>query len=430
MAIRDWLRFKENPVARLIVQYLTGQPVWTPRDFENLAKEGFEGNVWVYRCVMAVSQAAAGIPIVLYQRRGKELVEVETHKLLDLINRPNPNESKSEFIEKWVAYLLLSGNSYITLNGPNAGPPSELWTLRPDRMQVIPDSMNFVRAYRYTVNQWTDLPAEKVLHQKLFSALDDFYGLSPIAVAGRGIDNDNAAHAWNNSMLNNSARPSGAMVTDANLTDPQYTKLQAQLDMKYTGQKNRGKPMLLEGGLKWQQMSLSPTDMDFINSKKMSRVEICAAFGVPPEIVGDKEHATYSNYKEARESFYEETVLIVLGKLIDKLNAQLVPLFGEGFMYGIDRDQIDALQENANDKFKRANEGVKTGLLTINEGRQSIGYEDIDGGNVRLIPVNVLPVGEDEDMYSTGATATDPNADPAADPNADVAPPGDDDPKL
>lgn len=402
---RDWvppvLQRKASSVARAIVQIYLGEPIWTPKNFENLAREGFEQNVWVYRCIMAIAQAAAGVPWLLYERRQGNVREIEQHPLLDLIQRPNPLQSKQEYTEAVVAFLLLSGNAYEEENGPNVGPPQELWPLRPDRVRVLPDTENLIGGYRYEVNgRRIDFATDRVMHTKLFAALDDFYGLSPIAVAARGIDGDNAANAWNASMFQNGGRPSGALYTEQSLSESQYTRLQKQVKDKYTGVKNAGRPLLLEGGLKWQEMSLSPKDMDFIQSKKLSRLEICAAFGVPPELVGDHEHATYSNYQEARQAFYEDTVLPILDKLRDKRNAHLVPKFGANLYLDYDRDGIEALQESREKVWDRVLRAHAQGLLTDNEGRDALGYANVIGGNVRRIPMSVYLQGEDAQEIS------------------------------
>jgi HK97 family phage portal protein len=412
MALRDWippaLQSKANQVARLIVSIYSGQPAWTPRDFEKLAKEGFEQNVWVYQCVMSIARAAAGVDWLLYNQGRRKLTEIEQHPLIDLLYKPNTLQSKQEFFEAWAAFTLLAGNSYVDMNGPNQGPPKELWTMRPDRVKVNPHPINIVGGYTYTVNdKAVTFPVDRMMHMKLFSALDDLYGLSPIAVAARGIDNDNAANTWNNALLTNGARPSGAMVTKEFVPEPQYNRLKEEITKNYAGAAKAGKFMLLEGGLEWKEMGLSPKDMDFILSKKLSRVEICAAFGVPPEIVGDKEHATYSNYQEARQAFYQETILPLLDKMRDKLNSGLTPKFGENLYLDYDKDSIEALQENTDEKAKRVREDVKAGLLTINEGRVAVGYDEIEGGNVRMIPVNVLLVGPDAEPVEDDEPADD-----------------------
>jgi HK97 family phage portal protein len=398
-----WIRTKASATAAAILQTITSNPIWTPARFDKLAEEGFNRNVWVYRCVMVTAQHVASVPLLLYRKRGKKRIEIEDHALLDLLNNPNPLQSKNEFIESWAAFLLLSGNSYIEMNGPNRGAPTELWPWRPDRTTIIPGGDNFIQAYRYTVNgRYVDVPAEKIIHNKFFAPLDDFYGLGPIQVAARVIDQDNAANTWNAALLQNSGRPSGAFLAKKTLNDKQFERTKYQLRQEYAGVNSAGKIMLLEGDVDWKEMSLSPKDMDFIESKKMSRLEICAAFGVPPELVGDREHATYSNYKEARASFYMETVLPLLDKLIDKLNARLVPLFGDDLILAYDTDQIPALQENSEVKWNRAIEGLKNGMISVDEARQMVGYESIKGGNVRFIPATFIQISEDDSSAVTG----------------------------
>jgi HK97 family phage portal protein len=385
---KDWIlppawQQKASAVTRLVVSMYSGNPVWTPREYDKLAKEGFEQNIWVYRCVMVTAQAVAAVDWLAYgdQRKKKEL---ETHPMLELLYKPNEFMSKQEFFEALAAYVLLSGNSYIEANGPNVGPPKELFPLRPDRMQVIPDAENFIGGYKYRVNDSSKVfETQQVGHLKFFHALNDYYGLSPIEVAARGIDNDNAASAWNNALLNNGSRPTGALVTENALTEFQYDNLKRELDNNVKGAQNSGKPMLLEGGLKWQEMGLSPRDMDFIESKKMSRLEICAAFGVPPELVGVGEQKTYANYQEARQAFYQDTVLPLLDKIRDKLNSWLAPKFGNVFL-DYDKDSIEALQENTDEKAKRIREDLKAGLIMLDEARQATGYEEVAGGKGKV----------------------------------------------
>lgn len=374
---------KATDIHKAIVQIMGLDPQWTPRDYENFAKEGFNANVWVYRCIMAIAQGGAGVPWLLYQKQNNgELKEITKHELLNLLNRPNEFQSRGEFIESLIAFILISGNSYIHMNGPTVGAPRELWLWRPDRVKVIPHTNRFVAAYQYEVGEKiVKYDAKVVSHLKFFNPLNDFYGLSPIEVAARGIDNDNAANAWNNALLNNGTRPSGALITEEHLTDPQYDNLKKELDAQYKGTKNAGKPLLLEGGLKWQEMGLNPKDMDFINSKRLSRIEICTAFGVPPEIIGDSETKTYSNYQEARRALYEDAIIPMLDRIRDKLNSDLVPLFGDNLYLSYNKDEIEALQENRDAVYKRANESYKSGLLSKNEARQELGYEVVEGGD-------------------------------------------------
>ncbi|OLN21716.1 phage portal protein [Domibacillus antri] len=403
------MQYKASMVSNAILMLYNGQPAQTPVRFDKLAKEGFERNVWVYRCVMATARSAASIPILLYQKKGKELVEIEQHPLLELLNKPNNHESAIDFREKLIAFLLLSGNAYMEMNGPNRGAPTELWSWRPDRVTIVPGG-DYIRAFRYSVSgKETDIPYEKIVHSKFFAPLDDFYGMGPIQVARQTIDMDNATAEWNTSLTQNHAAPSGFLKTASSLSEPQYNRLKMMIRKMFGGKQNAGKAHLLEGGLEWQQLGLSPKDMDFINSRKMTREEICAVFGVPPQIVGIQDNSTYSNYQEARTAFYMETVLPTLEKLISGWNHKLAPLFGDNLVISYDIDRIEALQEISDTKWTRLG-GMKD-ILTVNEIREAIGYEAIDGGNVRYVPVGVYPEGEDA---PEAPVIEEPADDPAA----------------
>jgi HK97 family phage portal protein len=369
---------------RAVVKMLGLTPQWSERNYETFAKEGYNANVWVFRCIKAIAENAAGVPWILYQEDSKgEKKEILVHDLLKLLRKPNEFQSKSEFFEAYIAYALISGNSYLHMVGPNkTAPPKELWPLRPDRMKVVPHPTNYIGGYVYQVgDNKTKLEKEVVSHLRTFNPLSDFYGLAQTEVAARGIDNDNAGNAWNNSLLTNGARPGGALVTEETLTTSQFENLKDELDKNYRGAKNAGKPMILEGGLKWQEMSLNPRDMEFIASKKISILEICAAFCVPPEIVGYGETKTYSNYQEARKALYEDGVLPWLDRVRDKLNADVVPKFGDNLYLEYNKDAIEALRENRDAVYKRATEAYKGELISKNEGRAELGYDDIEGGD-------------------------------------------------
>ena len=407
---KELLRFrafrkKASEVHRAIVQFIGLQPQWTERNYENFSKEGYNANVWVYRCIQAIAQGCAGVPWILYQVDNKgERKEILQHDLLKLLDRPNEFMSRAELIEAFAAYALIAGNSYLDMVSPSeTAPPRELWPLRPDRMMIVPDAMNYIAGYVYQVgDRKIPLDKSRIAHLKFFNPIGDFYGLSPIEVAARGIDNDNAANAWNNALLNNGARPSGALVTEDILTDAQYENLRNELDKSYRGANNAGKPLLLEGGLKWQEMSLSPKDMDFIAAKKWSVLEICAAFGVPPEIVGYGEQKTFSNYQEARKALYIEAVLPMLDRIRDKLNAALVPKFGDNLYLDYNKDAIEALQENRDAVYKRAKEAYLAGLIMKNEAREEMGYGAVEGGDEFYTPMPTMAQNDDEKQNDEG----------------------------
>lgn len=315
-------------------------------------------------------------------------MEITHHPLLALLQKPNPCCAGVEFFESVISYRMISGNAYIRVIAAEGEPPRELYVLRPDRVMVIAGRNGMPLAYRYTVGDHSeDYPVNAlngrsgVVHLKYFHPLNDWYGLSPIEAAAYSIDQHNQAAAWNQAMLQNGARPSGALVvktasdgTGGHLSEEQYTRIKAQIDEGYSGAANAGRPLLLEGGLEWKEMSLSPKDMDFIEAKNSAARDIALAFGVPPQLLGIPGDNTYSNLQEARIALWEETILPLLDYLTDVLNHTLVPMFGRELALHYDADAISALSGKREMLWERLE---KASFLTENEKREIAGFSPI-----------------------------------------------------
>jgi HK97 family phage portal protein len=444
------LQAKASAVTQLVVEMVgAGKPVYTPRDFAALAREATEGNPYVYRAIMLIAQSMAGIKWNLYQLdHTGERTQIEgDHPLLRLLTRRvNSEQGVGEFWEQLVAYWLTAGNVYVEYEA--AGDAAELWILRPDRMKVIPDAKNRVGGYVYTVGgKEHKFDTEEVLHIKDVSMLDDWYGVSPIAVAARTVDMLNASTDWNTALMQNLGAPRGVLVTATELGDKAYERLETAIGRKWTGKANAGRPPLLEGGVDWKRISLTPEEADWLKTRTHLGREIAMVLGVPPELLGDHENATYSNYQEARASFYTETVLPRMDRLRDALNRWLAVKFGEQLYIDYDRDDIEALAEDRAALWDRARDGWADGRLTLNEARKMVGLDEIPGelGKARIVQAGhttleavladaalglmppkqpVPPVAPTSpDGLPTNPNPDAPPPDPAVDPNAD-APPG------
>jgi HK97 family phage portal protein len=205
----------------------------------------------------------------------------------------------------------------------------------------------------------------------LFNPLNDHYGMSPLEAAQRAIDTHNAASAWNKAMLDNSARPSGALVYaggEGQLTAEQFERLKTELEASYQGSANAGRPMVLEGGLDWKQMGYSPRDMEFISAKDGAAREIALAFGVPPMLLGIPGDNTFSNYMEANRSFWRQTVLPMASRVAEAMTGFL----GQGrYRLVHDLDQVEALAADREALWARVG---KAEFLTADEKRAAVGY--------------------------------------------------------
>lgn len=322
---------KDSRSGPLIAFTSGGRPRWTPRDYGHLAEAGYGRNPIVYRCVRMIAEAAASTPMAVFEGG----VRRDDHPLADLLCRPNVEQGGVEFLEGVYGALQTSGNAFV--EGVGEGPLQELWSLRPDRVKVVPGPSGWPAAYEYSVDGRAVQIARRedgfmpVMQLKLFHPTDDHYGQSPLEAAAAAIDVHNASGAWNKALLDNAARPSGALVygagTQDHMTEAQFESLKSQLEAAHTGAAQAGRPLLLEGGLDWKPMSLSPAEMDFIDGKHAAAREIALAFGVPPQLLGLPGDATYSNYREANAAFWRGTVVPLVRKMAQSLGTWLIPIW-------------------------------------------------------------------------------------------------------
>jgi len=379
--------------------------------YEDLATDGYSENAIVYRCINEIANNASRVKINLF--RGDQ--EVDNHPLLDLLYKPSPTMSQVEYFQSVYSYLLISGNNYMLSVGGDNTPPTELYNLRPDRIKIRTGTRAMPVAYdymlkgqvveSYEVDQATG--SSKVKHIKLFNPLDDYYGMSPIQASSVDIDQHNLANKHNVNLLQNGARPSGAVIFNpkdetgghVQLTDVQRNQLMNDVNQRFSGTGNAGKPMLLEGDFDWKEMGLSPKDMDFIQLKNMSAKDIALVYGVPSQLIGIPDSQTYSNFAEAKLALYNETIIPLLDRIQGDMNEWLVPMFNEqGLELRYDIDSIPAMAEQRKRVFESVTAGVRDGILTRNEAREQLGYEPIEGADSLLVQANLMPLNLADDM--------------------------------
>jgi len=383
---------KTSRAAPLLVPYGVKEPKFTPRHYDTLAAEGYQKNAVAFRCISLVSQNAAAVPWQLFDGEGASRRRVEAHPLLELLKKPNPMQGGAELFAALFSSYLIAGNSYLEAAGPKGDAPLELWQLRPDRMKIIPGGSGIPSGYRYTVNGASvDYRADPltgaadILHLKSFHPLDDWYGMSPLEAAAFSIDQHNEAAAWNAALLQSSGRPSGALVykpqhPDAvdTLTAEQREALKEEIAQYFSGPANAGRPIVLEGGLDWRDMSLSPKDMDWLAGKDVSAREIALAFHVPPQLVGIEGSLTFANFEQARLALFDDAVLPLLDRTKDALNNWLAPRFGTQLTLEYDTDAIEALAPRRAAVWSRIS---GASFMTLNEKRRALGLTPLPGGD-------------------------------------------------
>lgn len=407
-SLRRWFNPPEtraSATTRLDVQNVTGaNAVWTPARYDDLAREGYEYSVWVYACVNQLTRQTAYVRPLLYQtdRRGR-MIEIDDHPILQLISRPNEEQALEAFLEAAYATRLLSGNTYIERVGLENRPPVELYVKRPDRMKVLPGRGDVrISGYEYKVNGQTyQFDPWQILHMRTWAPRDDYYGLSPLAAGARGVDVFNAGQAHNLAILQNGARPTGAWISQSTLTDDQFENLRAQLD-EASRTSNRGRPLLLEGGIDWKELGLSPRDLDFLEGQADAARQIHAVYGVHPVLTG-LQTGTFENQREASRALVSNAVFPFLDAFFGELTRWIAPSYGTGYRLTFDRQAFPAFSEDEGLTFDRAAQAYREGVLTRNEARLMLGYEAVpDGDSFNPATESITALKDDSSIETRG----------------------------
>ena len=356
-----------EPAHPLVPTWLSGEAEMAGfvRGYQGQLDEVYRRNPVGLRAVRLVSGLIGGLP--LFTEDGEDIAQ-------QLIRAGG-------LMERAAAALLLHGNAYIRLATDGHDRPAELHLLRPERVSIVSGASGWPSAYLYRVGgevtriaRQDELGRCRVAHLKMLNPGDDHYGLGCLEAAVGPASVHNRASRWNKALLDNAARPSGALVYEpsdgSSLSAEQFDRLRQELGEQFSGSANAGRPLLLDGGLKWQALGLSPADMDFVAVKEGAARDIALAFGVPPVLVGLPGDATYANAREAGRALYRQTILPMAEAMLHELGAMLGGWMGP-VKIGIDTDRISELAE---DRAKLWESVGAAQFLSRAEKREQLGF--------------------------------------------------------
>ena len=335
----------------------------------------FHKNPIVYRCVRMIAEACASVPFLLVDENGP----CREHPLMGLLACPNPACGGADMRDMLVGHLLLHGNAYVEMVGQET--VEALYVLPPTHMRLVRDATGWPSHYEYAgggkIHRYDAGPISSIIHLKLHDPADPHYGCAPLNAASLPIAIHNAAGLWNKALFDNAARPSGALVyrgrDGQRLTDEQFDRLKEELKENFQGARNAGRPLLLEGGLDWASISMSPQDMDFIAAKHSAARDIALAFGVPPMLLGIPGDNSYANYAEANRAFWRQTIIPLNGRISAAFGAALCR--ETNLVLQQDLEHVTALAEERRALWRRIND---VDFLTQNEKRRLAGFPDME----------------------------------------------------
>lgn len=391
---RSFLK-KSVTTTQLMPSFRLGRAVTSDWNYSNSVKHGYSRSATVYSCINLIAKSAASVQWKTYKRNRQGVwEEIADHALTRLIEKPNPYMSQKDFIERMTHSLYLGGNSLFTKIRATNGEVLELWYLPQDHVKPVPDAREFIKHYEYNAEGVKRIIETKdIMHNQFLNPADLFWGIAPIRAAAEIIDTDNEAIAWNRHSMKNRAISDGAFILDQPLTREQWEEARRQITEQHTGSENARSFWVLGAGAQWQPLSMSPAEMDFINSRKLNREDICSIFGVPPVMIGYYENATLANVSEGRKIFWQDTIIPYLVDIRNSLNASLAAEYGADIRLDFDTSTVEALQENIADKIQNASNLFSMGV-PFNEINKllDLGLDEIEGGNTGYLAANLIPV--------------------------------------
>ena len=354
----------------------------------------------VYSCITKIQLAASTVPWYLYQRKDDEIIEINSHPIVDFLKRPGSRMAWSEFLEKYIMHKLLTGNAYLKINIPEFRTKIETVFLHPTRVDPRKNGTSIV--YKYGSLTFSE---EEIIHFRMPNPEEDgeteLRGLSPVASVAKKIDIHTYSDEWMFQLLKNGAMPAMSVFTEKPLTEEQRKFLREQISGEHLGPERVMKPLILEGGLRPFKVGFSPNDINFQPLQVGILRRVANVYHVPSELLGDVEYKTYSNAKEAVKALYYWAVLPHLQKLKEELNYRIVRQFGEDLFIDYDVSGIEALSADLAELWERVGKAKDRGIINTNEAREEIGWGRTDepGADKLLIGGNVIPL-----EFITGTT--------------------------
>jgi HK97 family phage portal protein len=381
--------------ATVIPAWSSGSPAaWA----ENVDEQTTHYSHWVYAAVHAIASKIASTDLGIYMRVDSETpgalhdvreVSDPSHPLVRLMEEVNPFQTRFGLWESTVMFLELTGNAYWYVAENRMGVPAEIWLIPPQYMRVVPDSREFIRGY-FCRCEGTEVMFDRreIVHLKYSNPRSPFYGRGPLQAAAASVDTHERLKKAEWSAFSHGLMSDLALETDQPLTPAMIDRLRAQLSQKYAGPENAGRPLVLEGGLKAKPISLSPREMAFLQSARMTRDEILGIFGVPAAVAGLSEDVNRA-VAEAMDVIFTRYCIEPKLRLIEgQINQDLARRFDDRLFCRF----RSAIPEDRAENRAEMEANLRLGVTTVNEERRKQGKLPVPWGDRPLLPSNYAPL--------------------------------------
>lgn len=355
---------------------------WNEYRADQAIKNAYHKSFYLNTCVDAIVEAVAAVPLKAYERSDTGTWEPSpTHALQYLIDSPNPHFTRRMLIERVAGNVVLAGNALWSKIRDGSGTVVELWPLNPDKVTVVPGKDGeFIKEYEYQVgSKKVKLKPQDVVHFKRVNYETLYWGAGQVQIGQRLLDFDSDSLDWNKVAIQNSGVIPGVLGVKQKITDKQLADLREKMRRKRVGMDEAGEDLILGSDITYHRIGSTSQEMDWIESRKLTRQDIAMFMRVPLPMVSIYDDATLANIEQARKIFYLDRIIPFLSNIEDGLTLALVPEFGDPTQLKVafDYSDIAAIQDNHYEKARTANILVRIGFhpQAVNR-RLAMGYHD------------------------------------------------------
>lgn len=369
---------------------------------ETAIREGYVASSIAYACIEKRAKLIASMPWVVQVKRGGEWQEVDNHPLQRLLDRPNPDQSLYELMYHVSQSLDLAGNAFLSeIKAGVNGRPVQLWHLPPQHLKIKPGRERLVEHFEYADHAITHkrIDAADMIHLKMPNPDDPIFGMPTLRAGGRATDIDRESGIWQKVSLENRGASDVNIMLPPESTQEQVDNVKRQYKDQQAGAKNARKAMVTTADI--QQLGQTAVEMDFVESRRQVWVEIAAVFGMSLANLGMTESVNLANAEAMDKALWQNTIIPQLELLQRQFNHQLASEFGADVRMVYDTSNVEALQENLNDKLENAAKLFAMGVpLNVINQHLELGMDDVEGGDIGYLAAGLMPVGWDPEPMS------------------------------
>jgi len=367
----------------------TGDQVWG----DSQLLEQYQKSIYVFRCVKITAERVASNNFKLHRVKSSkgETEEVLAHPILSLLAKPNPFQTWDTFLKITETNKLLTGEAYWYKIYDNRGKLVELWNIRPDLIKAVHSSEDFISHYEMRTNGNTvKYSTDEIVPFFSVNPLTPIKGQSPLLPAKNRVLTEQYSSEYQRDFFNNSARPDGLFISEKPVAQKEKDETRKRWNDKFKGRGKTSQIAFLSGGIKYQQVSTTQREMDYIETLKFTRDDILVAFGIPRGLIVS-EDANNADGENAMRGFLANTVEPEVKEIYNVINEMIIaPEFGEEYYL----EYTSPVPEDRERLFKELELGVDK-WITRNEARQMIGLPTLDGGDILLTSIGNVDVNSD-----------------------------------